>query len=120
LVDALLGGQAILCASGSILAELDEVIRRDKFRRRLEQTSRSARDIISGFRAAALLVEGPTIRAPGALRDPDDLHLLTCAVHAYAAAIVSGDNDLLAMKEFNGIPIVKVRQALEKLGILPV
>ena len=119
LVDALLDGSAMLCVSGPILAEFEEVIQREKFQKRLEKGGRSASDIISRFRAAALNVEGPAIPVPSTLRDPDDLHVLACAVATHADAIVTGDNDLLSMETFGGIPILTVRQALERLGISP-
>lgn len=54
---------------------------------------------------------------PSTLRDPDDLHVLVCAAGAAAEAIVTGDEDLLSVKIFEGIPILTVRDALEKLGI---
>jgi putative PIN family toxin of toxin-antitoxin system len=99
------------------MAEFEEVIQREKFQKRLEQRGQSAQEIISRFRAAALIVEGPAIPVPSALRDPDDIHVLACAAGACANAIVTGDNDLLSMETFEGIPILTVRQALKKLGI---
>ena len=119
MVDALLDGSATPCASAAVLAEFEEIIQREKFQKRLEQRGRSAGEIISRFRAAALMVEGPAIPVPSTLRDPDDIHVLACAVAASADAIVTGDNDLLSMETFERIPILTVRQALEKLGILP-
>jgi putative PIN family toxin of toxin-antitoxin system len=117
LVDALLDGSATLCASAPVLAEFEEVIQRAKFQHRLEQRGRSAREIISLFRAATLIVEGPAIPVPSTLRDPDDIHVLACAIGADAHAIVTGDNDMLSMETFQAIPILSVRQALDKLGI---
>lgn len=61
LVDALLDGSATLCASVLVMAELEEVIQRDKFQKRLAQRGQNAREIISRFRAAAMIVEGPAI-----------------------------------------------------------
>src|SRR5580704_10766899 len=110
----------MLCASAPVMAEFEVVIQREKFRKRLEQKGQSAGEIIARFKAAALIVEGPVVPVPPALRDPDDLHVLACAVGACADAIVTGDNDLLSMATFEGIPILTVRQALEKLGISPV
>lgn len=107
----------MLCVSTPMLAEFEEVIQRDKFRKRIEEKGRNTREIISRFRSAALLVEGRAIPVPSALRDPDDVHVLACALRADAHAIVTGDNDLLALQSFEGIPILTVRQALEKLGI---
>jgi uncharacterized protein len=117
LVDALLDGVATLCVSPAILAEFDEVIRRDKFQKRIEERGRSAQEIISRFRAAALIVQGRDITVPPSLRDPDDVHVLSCALDANADAIITGDDDLLSMENFEGIPILTTRQALENLGI---
>ena len=116
-MDALLDGSAILCASAAILAEFEEVIHREKFQKRLEQSGRTAGELVSRFRAAALVVEGPAIPIPIPLRDPDDTHVLACAAAANADAIVTGDNDLLTLENFAGIPILTVRQALERLGL---
>jgi putative PIN family toxin of toxin-antitoxin system len=120
LVDALLDGSATLCASSLIMEEFEEVIQREKFRKRLEQKGRSAREIISRFRLAAMIVETPAIPVPPGLRDAEDIHVLACATGACANVIVTGDNDLLTMETFGGVPILTVRQALEKLGISPV
>ena len=93
------------------------MIQRKKFLTRLEQKGQSAGEIISRFRAVALIAEGSPIPVPARLRDPDDLHVLICAVGAEVDAIVTGDDDLLSLETFEGIPILTVRQALEKLGI---
>jgi putative PIN family toxin of toxin-antitoxin system len=119
LVDALLDGYATLCASAAMMTEFEEVIQREKFKERLEQSGRGAHEIISRFRSAALIVEAPAIAVPAALRDPDDIHVLACATAAHADAIVTGDEDLLSMNTFAGIPILAVRQALEMIGISP-
>jgi predicted nucleic acid-binding protein len=41
-----------------------------------------------------------------ACRDPDDDKFLELAVNGRAELIVSGDNDLLSMESFRGIPII--------------
>ena len=48
--------------------------------------------------------------------DPDDNHVLACAVAGRAGLIVSGDKDLLRLKEFQGIPIVRPMDFLRTLG----
>ena len=42
-------------------------------------------------------------------RDPDDVKVLGLAVSASADCIVTGDKDLLILKEFQGIPILTPR-----------
>ena len=47
-------------------------------------------------------------------RDPDDDKFINCAIDAKAIYIVSGDNDLLTIKNFEGIEIVTAREFYEK------
>ena len=46
--------------------------------------------------------------------DPDDDKFINCAIDAKAIYIVSGDNDLLTIKNFAGIEIVTAREFYEK------
>jgi putative PIN family toxin of toxin-antitoxin system len=103
LVDPLLDGTATPCISAPLLAEFGDVIQREKFRTRLEQSGRSAAEIVSWLRSSAHNVDPSTVPIPAALRDPDDIHLLACAMTSGADAIVTGDNDLLALKSFGEI-----------------
>ncbi len=43
-------------------------------------------------------------------RDQNDLHILGLALHSKADVIVSGDEDLLTIQSFQGIPIQSPRQ----------
>lgn len=117
LVDALLAGEATLCLSEKLLAELADVLQREKFRKRLEERGQNATAILARIRAVAHMTEPKPMTAPAALRDPDDVHVLACAVAAPADAIVTGDDDLLALKEFEGIPIIEITEALRRLGL---
>lgn len=47
-------------------------------------------------------------------RDPDDDKFINCAIDAHAIYIVSGDNDLLTIKNFAGIEIVTAREFYDK------
>lgn len=47
-------------------------------------------------------------------RDPDDDAVLACAKAAQVDWIVSGDQDLLVLQRFEGIPIVTAAHALEQ------
>ena len=52
-------------------------------------------------------------------RDADDDAVLACALAARADLIVSGDDDLLVLKDFNGMPIVTAAQAIKTFVIKP-
>jgi len=43
-------------------------------------------------------------------RDPNDNHLLACAVSGGADGLITGDDDLLVMKKYQGVPILKPGQ----------
>ena len=50
-------------------------------------------------------------------RDPDDNKFLECAVEAKCIYIVSGDNDLLDLKQFANVEIITVAQFFERYSI---
>jgi len=55
-----------------------------------------------------------SIQAPKDLRDLDDLFILALALGTGAIAIVSGDSDLLVMREFQGILIMTAKEFLDR------
>lgn len=59
---------------------------------------------------AAMMVR-PT-RKVTVLQDMPDNHILECAVTAQADLIVTGDRELLALREFEGISIVRLADLL--------
>ena len=50
-------------------------------------------------------------------RDPDDDHVIACALAAQADAIVSGDRDLLVLERYHDIPIVTPAHALKLIDV---
>ena len=46
--------------------------------------------------------------------DPDDDIFLRCAIAAQASCVVSGDHHLLDLEEHAGIPILDVREFLDR------
>ena len=49
-------------------------------------------------------------------RDPDDDEVLALAIAAHVDLIVSGDNDLLSLASFEGIPIIAPAEAVKRIG----
>ena len=100
-----------------LLLELREALQHPKFAPRLASRNETAETLTDRFRAACFEAAPAQITPPVGLRDPDDIHVLACAVTAKADAIVTGDKDLLTLGVFEGIPIIPAAEALKRLGI---
>jgi uncharacterized protein len=117
LLAAVADGRVHLLLSDQLLAELVDVLRREKFAARLALKGLTAETAVSTLQTVARVVLAANIPVPASLRDPDDVHVLACAVSAGADAVVTGDRDLLALGTYARIPIIDVREALRELGL---
>lgn len=98
----------VLASSAPLLAELEETLHK-KF------TVTSASQVfLDAYRQSVILVEPAALPAP-VCRDADDDVVLATAVAASAAAIVTGDQDLLVLRDYSGIPIISPRTFVEFL-----
>jgi len=114
LQEALGIGVQRICTSATLLAELAEVIARDKFAHRVLAAGLSAAELVQDYERLAEIVEPQPLDAPVS-RDPDDDHVLACALAAQANLIVSRDKDLLVLHPYQGIPILAAADALQHL-----
>jgi putative PIN family toxin of toxin-antitoxin system len=112
-LDLARSGTSTLFTSPDLLAELTEVLERQKFSTRLMQGNVSVEELVLGYASLAFTVR-PIKIAPVIKIDPDDDKVLACAKTANAEVIVSGDNHLLDLKEYEGIKIMTVKQFLEQ------
>jgi putative PIN family toxin of toxin-antitoxin system len=114
-LDAARSGLIELFATTQLLVELEDVLRREKFARRLELVDLTARDLVVGYAALAKLVEPASID-PVILEDPEDDAVLACAAAVDAEAIVSGDSHLLNLKTYQGIPVLPADELLARIS----
>ena len=70
--------------------------------------------LLQAYRERVEVVDSVPL-AHSVCRDPDDDHVLSAAVVGHADCIVTGDQDLLVLKEYEGIPILSPREFLEWL-----
>jgi len=89
-------------ASAETIDELDEVLRRPKFNRYLQEAERLL--FLAAFIRDAKVVE--VTERLTECRDPKDDKFLELAVSGNASCIVSGDDDLLALNPFRGVAIL--------------
>jgi len=103
---ALTRGKLVL--SQGTIEELNEVLRRKGFDKYVLEDERI--EFIIALVREATLIE--ITEAVTECRDPKDNTFLELAVSGKATCIVSGDDDLLVLHPFRGIPVLTPRQFL--------
>ncbi len=98
-------GTIIIFVSEPILSELIEVLDRAKFQLRMRSLGVTAKDLLNIAHQLSENCIPVSVDVPQ-LRDIDDAVILDTAIAAKAMLIVSGDLDLLVLKEFANIPIL--------------
>jgi putative PIN family toxin of toxin-antitoxin system len=115
LLDGAKAGEFELCTSEVLLAELLDVLSRERFAARLSLAGNTPQGIVDDLRRLAVVVS-PTDVPRVVPTDPDDDHVIAAAVTGQADLIASGDKrDLLPMGSSQGIPIITAREAVERL-----
>ena len=114
LLEAAAEGSVRLATSAALIDELAQALRYRKLAKRLSGLKLSASAIVARY---ALMSEpiAPASIARTVTSDPDDDHVLACALAAKADLIVSGDSHLLNLKAYQGIPIVAAAEAVKLL-----
>jgi putative PIN family toxin of toxin-antitoxin system len=100
-----------------LLKELEDVLKREKFEKRLSAATVTIRELVDGYASLTTVVDVlsvPTV----VLRDPDDDEVIACAVAAECELIVSGDDDLLSLKQHQEIRILTSAELLIELQLV--
>jgi putative PIN family toxin of toxin-antitoxin system len=102
--------QGVVLASVATIDELDEVLRRPKFDRYVQEDERLR--FLTKFIGDTSLIEVADVVTE--CRDAKDNKFLELALSGKATCIVSGDNDLLVLHPFRGIPIITPQEFLSQ------
>ena len=111
LVAAMRADRLFAVACPGLLAELGDVLRRDRFRRFL--SLEEVDDCVGEIEALCRMLEDPE-PVPQVLRDPDDDYLVALAYECAAEAIVSGDLDLHEATNLS-VTVLTPREAWRRL-----
>lgn len=103
LLDAALDGRVFLFTSKALMLELTDVLGRSKFSNKRAASLLSVDELVSRYAVLAQIVEAALVNRVSP--DPDDDHVLACAIAANAQIVVSGDRDLLNLKYYHGTDI---------------
>jgi uncharacterized protein len=96
--------------------ELEATLSRPKFAKSIAASGLTAAQLLAKY--FALTTQVPTIRlAAPVCRDPDDDNILACAIAANADVLVTGDEDLLVLKNHHTFWIATPASALAWLNI---
>ena len=107
-------GHFELITSLPLLLELREAISRPHIMDRYRLSLADIRDFLTLLTGTAFLVTAPEV-VSALLRDPDDLAVLACALAGDAEYIVTGDLDLLHLRSFERVQIVRPLPFLQLL-----
>ena len=108
-------GHFRIVLSAVILEETRSSLSKPKLLEAYRHIPEAIRDFCECMAEAALLVEGdPAFVSP--CRDPNDHHVIATAIAAAAQVIVTGDSDLLDLRQYGAIRIVTPRQFLDELA----
>jgi uncharacterized protein len=104
-------GQIEAIGSEEILDELQRILQRPKLQKRLKQLGITADSVMLAIRQVLTIIRIEPLEVPG-LRDPKDIIIIASAVAGNADLIITGDQDLLVLREFSGIQILSPRDFL--------
>jgi putative PIN family toxin of toxin-antitoxin system len=113
LIDAAIEGAIEIFTSSVLLTELREVLAYAKLAKRMAETDSSVDSVVDRYVAIAQLT-APARISPTVIGDPDDDHVLACAIAAQAELIVIRDTRLLNL-HVHGIPIVPTAEAVRRI-----
>jgi putative PIN family toxin of toxin-antitoxin system len=94
-----------LVLSPPILEELGRALFYEKLRKFRWMTEEEISELLQTLAASSVVVPGRV--KGGASRDPDDDKFLAAATEAEARFVVTGDRDLLNLKNYRGVRIVR-------------
>ena len=115
LIEQIRAGALTLVISPALLAELAEVINRPKFKPVLARSNTNPERMLAEVRLLAEVVDPPPLPEPVS-RDPDDDAVLALAAATRPDFVITGDDDLLVLGTYAGIPILKATEAIARIA----
>lgn len=117
ILNAIRTQQVILVTSPTILEEVGEVISRERIVKLTKMSTNEQSDFIDKLIERSDITPGnqlPQIVS----RDIKDDKFLACGVEGKVDYVITGDEDLLVLKEYEGVKIVTPREFVETLSSL--
>jgi hypothetical protein len=116
LLQAAANGDIELVTSPALIDELRDVLTRSHLAPRLAAKQSSAARAIDFYSQLAIHVS-PLATPKVVAADPDDDHVIACALAGNAMLVVSGDAHLLKIGKHQHIEIVSVAEAVRRIAV---
>jgi len=117
LLDGLWGDEFVVVICTQLRDELEKVLQREKFTARFGVTPKARSDLLFVIDAKARFVI-PAASVPVLVRDPKDEIVLATALGGRADYLVTGDVDLLVLKNAPAIDPLQIVTVREFLAVL--
>ena len=105
-----------IAISPFILEEFEAVVHRPRIQEKYNLSGADIAGYLEALRMFAVIVPG-AITLNAVPDDPDDNIIIACAIEAEVDMIISGDQHLLSLGSYQGIPIVKAVDFLSSYNI---
>jgi hypothetical protein len=106
-------GRITIAMSQELLDELESTFNKSKLQPKLKALGLTGSTVIALIRSSVILYPIDDLNVPE-LRDPDDTIVLATAIASQADAIITGDQDLLVLAEYQGIKIMAAQDFLQQ------
>ena len=113
LLEAAANGRVTLYTSPILVAELRSTLSYARLAKYVQRSGLTLDELLTRYLNVAIVVEPEIV--PQVVRDPDDDHVLACALAAQADLIATGDTDLLDINAYRNISIVTPAEALRRV-----
>lgn len=114
ILEAIRAQKLVLVSSPAILSEVENVINRDRIVAKTQMTKEERTEFMDMLIERCEVIEGKLVLT-NVSRDSKDNKFLACGAEARVDYIVTGDEDLLVLKEYEGITVISPREFVELL-----
>lgn len=105
--------EIIICTSEPLLTELENTLSYQKLQKKIRSLNFTKEQLLIGTREISNIYPITELNVPE-LRDPDDNIILATAIASNADVIITGDQDLLTLVEYQKIPIMTAKTFLNQ------